>query len=221
VIKFCATDREATMNINATLQGLRTTGLAVVAALLIAAPTHAMAAGHFGGGAIGHAGGVGVHGGAFRAGPGYRGGYGWRGGYGYGWRGGYWGGYGFGWGWPAYGLFLGALPFYYSTVWWNGVPYYYADDSYYIWNGAANGYQSVPPPGQAAAETSRQWPQGTSELYAYPKNAQSDEQQARDKQDCRNWASAQAGSGSASPTLRNDNLRAQTACLEARGYSVK
>ena len=53
-------------------------------------------------------------------------GYGWRGGY-WGWRGGY------GWGWwglPAAGLFLATLPFYYSTYWWNGVPYYYANDNY-------------------------------------------------------------------------------------------
>jgi hypothetical protein len=31
-------------------------------------------------------------------------------------------------GWPGYGLFLATLPLYSSTVWWNGVPYYYADD---------------------------------------------------------------------------------------------
>jgi hypothetical protein len=31
---------------------------------------------------------------------------------------------GFGWsGWPGYGLFLATLPLYYSTWWWNGVPY--------------------------------------------------------------------------------------------------
>jgi hypothetical protein len=205
------------MNITPTLQGLRATALALIAGLSIGAPLQADAAGHFGGAAVGHVGGF--RGGAFRAGPGFRGGYGWRGGYGY-WRGGY--GYGW-WGWPAYGLFLGTLPFYYSTVWWNGVPYYYADDAYYVWNGAAGAYESVAPPGQVMNQASSPayMPQGASELFAYPKHAQSEEQQARDKQECRTWADTQAGSGSASPTSRNDNLRAQTACLEARGYSVK
>jgi hypothetical protein len=194
------------MNTNATLHGLRALGLALIAGFLVCAPTHAYAAGHFGG--VGHAGGFGFHGGGFRGGPGFRGGFGWRGGFGYGW-----------WGWPGYGLFLATLPFYSSTVWWNGVPYYYADDSYYIWNSYAGGYQAVPPPSQIMNQAPAQ--QGADELFAYPKNAQTDEQQARDKQECRNWAASQIGSGGGSPMNRGDNLRAQTACLEARGYSVK
>ena len=97
------------MNIRAVLHGLRALALSLISGLLICAPTHAVAAEHFGG--VGHfGGGYGFHGGYGGYG-GYRGGYGWRGGWGWG------GGYGWGWGWPGYGLFLSTLPFYYSTVW--------------------------------------------------------------------------------------------------------
>jgi hypothetical protein len=224
-------------------RGLRVLGAALLAGVLISAPTHSYAAGHFGGGG-GHVGGFGgFHGGGAHGYGGYRGGYGgFRGGYGYGYRGGYWGGYGWGWGWPGYGLFLATLPLYYSTLWWDGLPYYYADDNYYVWNGAVGQYQSVPPP-PIANQAANQGPyQGTypgggmapgnSTLYAYPKNGQSEEQQARDRQECRGWAATQgvpSGAASASPGATGagpppnpgDNLRAQAACLEGRGYSVR
>src|ERR1700728_2787057 len=104
------------MTIQSTLRGLRTLAFTVIAATAICAPAQSDAATHFAGG--------GFHGGpAFRGGfgfhPGYRGGYGFRGGFGPGWG---W------WGWPG-GLFLATLPLYYSTWWWNGVPYYYAYDN--------------------------------------------------------------------------------------------
>jgi hypothetical protein len=209
------------MNIRAVLHGLRALALSLISGLLICAPTHAVAAEHFGG--VGHfGGGYGFHGGYGGYG-GYRGGYGWRGGWGWG------GGYGWGWGWPGYGLFLSTLPFYYSTVWWNGVPYYYADDTYYVWNGPAGAYQSVPPPGVAppagqvanpAASAPGGPAPGGNDLFAYPKNGQTADQQARDREECRNWAASQTGAGPGALN-RGDNLRAQTACLEARGYSVK
>jgi hypothetical protein len=211
------------MSTKSLFHGLRALGLALLAGFLVTAPTHAYAQGHFGGG--GHVGSVGFHGGGFHGGVSYHGGYrgGW-GGYGYGWRGGFGCcGWGWGWGWPGYGLFLATLPFYYSTVWWEGAPYYYADDTYYVYNAAAGGYVSVPPPGAApAAQTMNQAPAqpGDTDLFAYPKNAQSAEQQARDRQECRSWAASQSGAGAA-PANRGDNLRAQAACLEGRGYSVR
>src|ERR1700685_1660484 len=105
--------------------GLRALGLALIASLVVCAPAHARSGGHFG--AVGH-GGLGLHGGfGFRGGCCFRGGFGW-------------------WGWPGYGLFLATLPLYYSTLWWNGVPYYYANDNYYVWNNGMGGYQSVSPP---------------------------------------------------------------------------
>jgi hypothetical protein len=38
-----------------------------------------------------------------------------------------------------------------------------------------------------------------------------------DRQECRNWAASQTSAG----TDSQGNLRAQAACLEGRGYSVK
>ena len=208
------------MNIQTTLYGLRALGLAVTAGLIICVPAHADHGGYFG--AVGHAGGVGFHGGAVRGfHGGFRGRFGFRGGFGW-------------WGWPGYGLFLATLPFYYSTLWWNGVPYYYADDNYYVWNNSMGGYQAVVPPLQAVNQTAVQ--RGGPDLFAYPKNGQGTEQQARDRQECRDWAASQTassamtagaapGAASASATVAppnsDANLRAQAACLEGRGYSVK
>ncbi len=164
-----------------------------------------------------HAGGAhggfgGFHGGGYRGGGaagGYRGGvstwrggYGWRGGY-YGWRGGYYGGWPYFYGALGYGLFFGALPYAYSTYWWDGVPYYYANSNYYQWDAAANAYETVAPPPSVATE-----------LFAYPRANQSAQQQARDRSECDQWATQQAQNHA-------DHLRAQSACLEGRGYSVR
>ncbi len=219
--------------------------------------------GFHGGGGGGFHGGAAVHGGGFHGGYGYHGyGYGYRGGYGYGWHGGYGWGWrpGLGWWWWGWGVplgvYLSVLPWSYSTLWWGGVPYYYANGDYYVWNGTASQYEEVQPP----AEVTQQGPGAppvSQELYAYPMHGQSDEQQSRDKRECREWAGGQVsgsasapngppnyppnappGSGApgaapgtaappagpappASASGGQDYLRAEAACLEARGYSVK
>jgi hypothetical protein len=192
----------------------------ILCGLLAAASVSPAWAQHAGGGhaaaAVGH--------GGFGA---YRGGY--RGGWGYGWRGwrggyGYWGPWG--WGGLGLGLYFATLPLYYSTLWWDGVPYYYADNVYYRWNGAVNQYETVAPPpglqGQPEGQSA-----GSSELIAYPKTGQSQEQQGKDKFECHRWAVGQTGfdptqvSDANVAGRRPDYLRAQAACLEGRGYSVK
>jgi hypothetical protein len=197
--------------------------------------------GHAGGGGGGHAAAAGGHagyGGGYRGGyaGGYRGGYGYggyRGGYGYGgwhggygWRGGY-GGWGWGWGGLGLGLYFASLPLYYSTYWWDGVPYYYADNTYYIYDQNAKQYQTVAPPAGLAPQTggAASLPTGT-DLIAYPKNGQSADQQSKDKFECHEWAAGQSGydptTGAAAPAgKRPDYMRAQAACLEGRGYSVE
>jgi hypothetical protein len=180
---------------------------------------------HGGGGGGWHGGGGGWHGG----GGGWRGGYGWHGGYG--WYGGYWP-----WGWGlgalGVGLYFASLPYYYSTYWWGGVPYYYADNNYFIWDSGVGQYQTVAPPvgianqvrGQAAASGQAA---GPTDLIAYPKNGQTEEQQGKDKFECHRWAVSQAGfdptqpGGGSAGGNRSSYLRAQAACLEGRGYSVK
>jgi hypothetical protein len=218
---------------------IRVFAMPLIASIALCASIYA----HAGPGGGGHGGGGGGHAGGFRGGFGGRGGYGgwrggWHGGYG-GWRGGWHGGYGRwrggygygGWGWPGYGLFLSTLPFYYSTLWWDGVPYYYADDSYYLWNASVGQYQSVDPPPEVVNQVTT-----TLDLFAYPKSGQTTEQQEQDKRECRTWAAHQTGFGATpsesanaasdtgaagSATKRQAYLRAQGACLEARGYSVK
>jgi hypothetical protein len=215
------------MNAKTILHGLRATALAVTATLVVSVPLQAQAATHgFSGGGHAFAGGHAM--GGYRGGfGGYHGAYRGYGRYGHGWRGGYYGwrgGYGWGWwGWPAAGLFLATLPLYYSTLWWDGTPYYYADDNYYIWSNSANGYVSVVPPSQVMSQAQPAAPAGATypgapqggTLFVYPKNGQAADQIAKDRQECQAWAGSQAGGGG------SDNLRAQTACLEARGYSVK
>jgi hypothetical protein len=195
--------------------------------------------GHAGGGG-GHVGGgaahVGGYGGGYRGGyGGYRGGYGyggWRGGYGYGgWHGG-WGGWGCcGWGWwgptLGLGLYFSTLPLYYSTYWWDGVPYYYADNNYYVYDPNSAQYQTVAPPPSVAAQAQPgvSAPSGGADLIVYPKNGQNDEQTARDKYECYQWAASQSGydpaqGTAANPSKRTDYMRAQAACLTGRGYSV-
>jgi hypothetical protein len=124
------------------------------------------------------------------------------------------------------GLYFASLPLYYSTYWWDGVPYYYADNTYYRWDGTVNQYQTVsPPPGLQGAGGAPA--PAVSELIAYPKNGQSQEQQGKDKFECHQWAASQTGfdptqtAAATAVDRRSDYFRAQAACLEGRGYSVE
>ena len=136
---------------------------------------------------------------------------------------------------PAIGLFVPVLPGFYTTLWWGGVPYYYADDVYYRYYpsrgyqvvDAPNGDPSTAQPADAAAPAAA--PQA--DLFIYPKNGQNEEQQSKDRYECHSWATSQSGFDPTQPlggvdqsqasAKRADYQRAQTACLEARGYSVK
>jgi hypothetical protein len=206
------------------IRKLTLTLCAGVAALVMStAPAFAQHVGGSSRGFVGHVGGYG----------GYRGGYGYGyRGYGWGW-GGYWGPWG--WGGLGLGLYFATLPYYYSTYWWGGVPYYYANNTYFQWDAAAGQYVTVAPPAGLVSQTNGQpaaaGPAGpgqapTSELMVYPKNGQTQEQVGKDKYECHKWAASQTGfdptqAGGTAPNRRSDYLRAQAACLEGRGYSVK
>ncbi|MGH8230051.1 MAG: DUF6515 family protein [Steroidobacteraceae bacterium] len=140
---------------------------------------------------------------------------------------------------PPIGVFAPVLPPFYTTIWVGGVPYYYADDTYYVYRGPVSGYEVVapppypqaadaPPPGAGAAAPP---PAPSPQLYIYPKKGQSAAQQSQDRYDCHKWATGQTGFD---PTAldggvpaadaagkRADYDRAMTACLEGRGYTVK
>jgi len=151
--------------------------------------------------------------------------YWYRGGDWYRWRGGAW----VVWGAP-FGLFVPVLPPYFTTVWWNGVPYYYSNDTYYLWDDSRGEYEVVAPPDGIEASGATQAPP-SDQLFIYPKNGQSAEQQSQDDYECHRWAVGQTGfdptaaGGGVAPeravNKRNDYFRAKVSCLEGRGYTVK
>lgn len=129
--------------------------------------------------------------------------------------------------------FFPVLPAFYSTFWFSGVPYYYWDDAYYTWSPSEYGYVATDPPpvvdttaasddGSAQVQSS-----GSSSLYVYPRNGQSEEQTATDRFECHQWAVGQTGfdpTGASQSQTANgpaDYQRAITACLDARGYSAR
>ncbi len=133
------------------------------------------------------------------------------------WGGGYWGGsY-----WPAvtYGVgfswFLPVLPSVYATYWYDGIPYYYADDVYYTFDPNYDGYVATDPPPVGGYDASAQGTTG--QIFMYPKNGQSPAQQAEDRRACEDWAHQQVG-----PNGNTDDFRrAMTACAVGRGYTVR
>ena len=162
----------------------------------------------------------------------------WGGGY---WGGGYWPHVYLGWDFP---WFMAALPFGSVPYWWGGVPYYYWQGVYYVWSpdygqyvvtdpppisgGVAAGVAPPPAaaqPGQAGDAAGR----GAMSLFVYPKKGQSEQQTQNDRYQCHEWAVGQTGfdpTNSANDTQTSTATpesykRAVTACLEARGYSVR
>jgi hypothetical protein len=149
---------------------------------------------------------------------------------------------------PPVGVYVPVLPAFYTTVYFGGSPYYYANDTYYRWVPAENQYEVVAPPGDDNA-AQFEGPPGSApppdaagappppaagpggDMFIYPKNGQNEDQQATDKYECHKWANQQSGfdptqSGGGVPpeqnaSARNSYNRAITACLEGRGYSVK
>lgn len=128
---------------------------------------------------------------------------------------------------PPVGLFVPVLPRFYSTVWFAGIPYYYANDTYYVSAASRDGYViALPPEGEVAQQLDL-----NDAVFVYPRNAQSQERQATDRYECYRWATDQAGFDVTQPLggvsaaevdyRRAAYRRAEQACLEARGYSVK
>ena len=120
------------------------------------------------------------------------------------------------------GAFIPVLPPFYTTVWFGGLPYYYADDVYYSWRPEQSSYQVVSPPRGAPEPVVN-----GDRLYAYPLNGQSSEQQSRDRYDCHVWADNESGvdpsqnAKGMTSSQSSDYDRAMDACLSGRGYSVK
>ncbi len=194
----------------------------IMLALLLVCPVSAEQSGHQGGG---HQGG-GHQSGRHQSG-GYHGRYygGYHGNYGY-----HYGHYGYwygGWWYPWVGI-IPYLPVYYQTMWIGGYPYYYADGDYYA--PTTNGYMVVNPQPQAVPPQTGQQSivEPSTKLFIYPRNGQSEKQQAEDRYQCDRWAVGQTGydptepaDGMSSVQKNSDYRRAMGACLDARGYSAK
>lgn len=129
---------------------------------------------------------------------------------------------------PPVGIVVPALPSYYTTIWVGATPYYYADGVYYVWRPSMQGYEVVKAPDKDKVEEK---PVAAQELFIYPREGQSEEQQDKDRYECYRWSADQTGFDPTRPggnvpveqheTKRADYQRAMTACLEGRGYSVK
>ena len=130
---------------------------------------------------------------------------------------------------PPIGIGIRFLPPYCTTLWFGGVRYYYADDTYYLWHPDTQEYVvTAPPPGtpQAAATV-----EANPDVYVYPNRGQNAELQASDRYECHAWAVKQSGFDPTQPLggvaaadaagKRADYQRAESACLEGRGYTVR
>jgi hypothetical protein len=124
---------------------------------------------------------------------------------------------------PPLGIFVHDLPSWRTAVVIGGLTYFYVNGVYYR-DRNDGGYEVVQPP---VAQPDAAAPDKT---FVYPRQGQSAQQQASDEYECHRWAVTQSGfdpSGAAtgqvivSTTGRSDYLRAQAACLEGRGYTVR
>lgn len=125
---------------------------------------------------------------------------------------------------PPYGIVVNELPAFRTVVVIGGINYLYLNGVYYR-ERPEGGYEVVPSPvvgiGIAGGMSQR--------LYVYPARGQSAERQADDEYECHRWAVSQTGfdpvpaatGQSAEVARRADYVRAQTACLEGRGYTVR
>ncbi len=191
-------------------------------------------------GAYGSVGGYG-----YGRGYGYSAGSYWRGGY---WRGGYWPAayYGLGFAWflpvlPAvYATYwYGGYPYYYANdvyyTWNPSYEGYVATDPPPVADGDASGGAAADIAPQADSQGAPQGaplnapldrPQsgppidaGGLQVFMYPKNGQSPQQQSTDKRECQQWAASQVGQGT--PAQASEYRRAMMACVEGRGYSAQ
>ncbi len=126
---------------------------------------------------------------------------------------------------PPIGLFVPFLPPFFTTIWVGNVPYYYANEVYYVNRG--DGYVVVDPPDREISQA----PPSADKMFIYPRLGQSEKQQADDRYQCHIWAVSQTNydptqppnnmSGSEMSQKRANYQRAIAACLDGRGYTVK
>lgn len=129
---------------------------------------------------------------------------------------------------PGFGARITVLPPGYRTLWYGGLTYYVVDDIYY--RREPNGYVVVERPDYDDREVTVS-DSPDEEPFVYPNRNQDEKQQALDRYECHRWAVKQTGYDPTEPMggvdaadawqKRADYRRAQGACLEGRGYTVR
>jgi hypothetical protein len=123
-----------------------------------------------------------------------------------------------------FGLFVGTLPGAYTSFWHGSTRYYYSDYHYYQYEPVRRGYVVVRSP---YGDDDQEYVDSRldQDLYIYPAEGQSEQQQADDRYDCHRWAVDETGydpiDHEYDAVLRDDYRRAITACLTGRGYTVR
>jgi hypothetical protein len=125
---------------------------------------------------------------------------------------------------PPIGLSISYLPSYHTSFWYGGSNYYFADDTYYLYEPSRRTYVVARSPyGDDADEYEEAFDED--EMFVYPARGQSEEQQADDRYECHRWAVDQTNynpvEGDYDVDDREDYMRALGACLTGRGYTVK
>jgi hypothetical protein len=129
---------------------------------------------------------------------------------------------------PPFGIVVPFLPPFYTTIWVRDVPYYYANDVYYIWEQDRNGYVVTSPPEDINEQETHPL---VEKLFIYPSRGQNEKKQADDRYECHRWGVSQTEYDPSQPpenmTLqelgsKHENYqKAMKACLVGRGYSVR
>jgi hypothetical protein len=126
-----------------------------------------------------------------------------------------------------YGLFVSSLPGYSSSFYYGNTRYYYYDDTYYVYEPARRGYVvSRSPYGEDEADDYYYDADARDlDMFIYPARGQSEQQQSDDRYECHRWAVEQTNYNPLDDAYdrakRADYVRAMTACLTGRGYSVR
>lgn len=125
---------------------------------------------------------------------------------------------------PPLGIVVRDLPTLRTLVVVGGISYWYLNGVHYREH-ATGGYEGVANPASSFGSASG----APGRLFVYPSQGQSAEVQATDEYECHRWAASQSGfdpvpvaaGQAANDASRADYVRAQTACLQGRGYSVR
>jgi hypothetical protein len=119
---------------------------------------------------------------------------------------------------------LAAPHYYYPRYYYPPPAYYYPPPAYY--------YPPPPPSNSPPTEvTPPSMPNSGGRIFIYPRQNQNEERQARDEEECHKWALGQTGYDPSKPlsgppdaqTIQKSDefMRAISACLDARGYTVR